>query len=258
MLARSTSPYSATIMRRSRALYACVPLAAALALAGCGSASKISRIGKKSDTMLAHETFDSDNTYSRSYATTPDQVCEAARRALLSQGYVVTRADALVVEGNKNFQPSEEVHEQVQIRVSCVAQASGEAWAFASALQDRYSLKKSNNSASLGLPVGSVSLPFGSSDDSLVKVASRTVQDGNFYKYFFALVQRYLPPPPPKAEAARESKPAPEPAIAPADSRPLQPKPMDDVPPPAQTPDQAAPATPPGDAPPAATPPTTP
>jgi hypothetical protein len=49
---------------------------------------------------------------------------------------------------------------------------------FVSAVQDRYALKKSPTSASVGVgALGSVSLPFGSNDDSLVKVASSTVTD---------------------------------------------------------------------------------
>lgn len=50
--------------------------------------------------------------------------------------------------------------------------------ALASALQDRYVIKKINNSASLGVgALGSVSLPVTASDDTLVKVGSETVTD---------------------------------------------------------------------------------
>ena len=67
--------------------------------------------------------------------------------------------------------------------------------AFASALQDRYSLKKVNNSASVGVgAIGSLSLPFSSSDDALVKVASETLTDERFYDRFFALIDRFLVP----------------------------------------------------------------
>jgi hypothetical protein len=40
--------------------------------------------------------------------------------------------------------------------------------------------------------VGSISVPVGSTEDSLVKVASETVPAGVFYDRFFALVQRML------------------------------------------------------------------
>ena len=58
---------------------------------------------------------------------------------------------------------------------------------------DRYSLKKNTNSASLGVGgIGSISLPFGASNDSMVKVASETISDAKLYGRFFDLVERYL------------------------------------------------------------------
>ena len=64
---------------------------------------------------------------------------------------------------------------------------------FATALQDRYSLKKSATSASVGVSaLGSLSLPFSSSNDSLVKVGSETISKRSFYDSFFELVENYL------------------------------------------------------------------
>ncbi|GHH57122.1 DUF2242 domain-containing protein [[Pseudomonas] boreopolis] len=170
-------------------------------------ATGLSGCGGKGDTMLMRESFNSDNTYSRSFDAKPAVACEAARRALLSQGYIVARADAATVEGSKNFQPKDDLHEQLDLRVSCVPQGEDKSWVFVSALQDRYALKKSPTSASVGVSVlGSVSLPIGSTDDSLVKVASSTVQDADFYNRFFERVQLYLPPAP--AQPAPPSPPA--------------------------------------------------
>jgi len=170
-----------------------------LALAGCG--------GKAVNSTLLRESFDSGDTYSRDFEVSPAQACEAARRALLGQGYAITRADAGSVEANKNFQPKEDVHEQLVLRVSCAARGDGHAQVFASAVQDRYALKKSPTSASVGVgALGSVSLPFGSNDDSLVRVASSTVQDAQFYRNFFARVQQFataLVPPPTDVAPAR-------------------------------------------------------
>jgi len=98
---------------------------------------------------------------------------------------------------------------------------------FISAVQDRYALKKSPTSASVGVgALGSVSLPFGSNDDSLVKVASSTVQDGDFYRRFFTRLQQYLP-------AAKASTPEPAPA---APVPPAPPVPAAPVPEPAHVP----------------------
>jgi hypothetical protein len=83
---------------------------------------------------------------------------------------------------------------------------------FVSAVQDRYALKKSPTSASVGVgALGSVSLPFGSNDDSLVKVASSTVTDAEFYRRFFQRLQQYLPADGGKP-AARGAAPEPAPA----------------------------------------------
>lgn len=198
----------------------------ALGLSACG--------GKAADSTLLRESFDSGDTYSRTVPGTPAQACEAARRTLLSQGYAIARADADAVEANKNFQPTEDSHEQLVLRISCAARGD-EALVFVSAVQDRYALKKSPTSASVGVgALGSVSLPFGSNDDSLVKVASSTVQDGDFYRRFFTRLQQYLP-------AAKTSTPEPVPApVPPAPAPPVTPAPE-----PAQAPVPASVPAPP-------------
>jgi Uncharacterized protein conserved in bacteria (DUF2242) len=162
--------------------------AAALVLcsAGCASRTPVSPNQEK---------FGSSETYSRLFDATPVETCEAGRRALLSQGYVINTTRPDLIEGRKNFQPDLESHMQIEIRFVC-APDSGDgqvSLGFVTALQDRYALKKNNNSASLGVGMlGSVSLPFSSSSDSMVKVASETVSSPPFYDSFFDLVRRYL------------------------------------------------------------------
>ncbi|WP_447792939.1 MULTISPECIES: DUF2242 domain-containing protein [Pseudomonas] len=158
------------------------------AAAGCSS---------KKAAIYEHENFDDSGTFSRNYPVTDKQSCEAARRALLSQGYIITSADPKLVSGHKSFQQTGETHMEISFSVVCADDGSEghHATVFANALQDRYALKKTNNSASLGVGVlGSVSMPIGSSDDSMVKVASETVSSAKFYERFFALVELFLPP----------------------------------------------------------------
>ena len=141
------------------------------------------------------EAFDSSSTYSRTYAAIASQACEAGRRALLSQGYVVTVATADQVRGRKVFQPTPEAHAEVEFTVVCAREgfAGRRTIAFVNAVQENYTLKKSNNSASVGVsPFGSLSLPFTGSDESLVKVASATITSTRFYDRFFQLLERYL------------------------------------------------------------------
>lgn len=156
-------------------------------LASCGSTG-----GR---TKIEPEAFGSTTTHSRSFALPPNFTCEAARRALLSQGFVITAAEVEHVKGRKNFQPEIETHVELEFNVVCAPDGAGgkKSIAFVNALQDRYALKKSSNSASVGVgPIGSLSLPFSSSDDALVKVASETITSAPFYDRFFALLQRYL------------------------------------------------------------------
>ncbi|HEY9064299.1 MAG TPA: DUF2242 domain-containing protein [Burkholderiaceae bacterium] len=178
------------------------------------------------------EEFQLNETFSRTFDANEAQTCEAARRALLSQGYVVTIANADLVNARKSFQPAPENHVEIEFRVVCTAQRKGSrpTLAFVSALQDRYALKKGSNSASVGVGViGSVSLPFSSTDDSLVKVASETVTSANFYDRFFKLIGNYLVtdqepvaaaplglPPPVAATSSPGAAIAPPPATPPA------------------------------------------
>lgn len=143
----------------------------------------------------SQEQFNSTATYSRLFDATFSQTCEAARRALLSQGYIINTAREDLVAGNKSFQPEPESHLQMEIRVVCVPDSrDGKvSLGFVTALQDVYALKKSNNSASLGVgALGSVSLPFSSGNDSMVKVGSKTISSDAFYDRFFDLVKHYL------------------------------------------------------------------
>ena len=174
-------------MSRIPPLHVAACLAAVLLVACTSSPPKTSP-------MFIDESFDADSIYSRAFEVAPTVACEAARRALLGQGYVVTRATGETVEATKNFQPEAESHVQLDIRVSCVVHGTDQALVFASAVEERYGLKKSPTSASVGVgALGSLSVPIGSSDDSLVRVASNTVRDADFYKRFFERVKFYVP-----------------------------------------------------------------
>lgn len=150
--------------------------------------------------------FDNTGMYTRHVSASQTKTCEAARRALLSQGYLVNTATDELVTGRKYFQPNNEIHYQVEMRVVCAPEGKNDekTAAYASALQDRYVIKKINNSASLGVgAIGSVSLPVSATEDTLVKVGSETVSDPRFYELFFQLFDRYVP-------VASQTAPSPE------------------------------------------------
>lgn len=140
------------------------------------------------------ETFDA-STHARHYAAPFDRTCEAARRALLSQGYVVTAATAQEVTARKYFQPDAQHHVQMEFRVVCAPEGQGKlaSVAFASALKEQYLVRKAKESASLGVGgLGSLSLPVEGGMDSMVKVASETVSSAQVYERLFSLMREYL------------------------------------------------------------------
>ena len=172
------------IVRAAAVALAC---GATLVMAGCTSAEV--------KTFGVQENFGSVTTYSRLFDAAPAQTCEASRRALLSQGYVISSSSADLVEGKKSFQPEPESHLQMMVRVVCVPEANDGkvSLGFVTATQDTYALRKTNNSASVGVgAIGSVSLPFSSSSESLVNVGSETIAKDTFYDSFFDLLKRYL------------------------------------------------------------------
>lgn len=175
------------------------PLLAGLAvlalLSGCARIPESMPGLERSAQPFTPNDFDSASMHTRHIAASQERTCEAARRALLSQGYLVSTATSEVVTGRKYYQPQTDVHYEVEMRVVCAAEGAGDVRtsAFASALQDRYVIKKINNSASLGVGgVGSVSLPVSATDDTLVKVGSETIADAQFYERFFKLFERYV------------------------------------------------------------------
>lgn len=225
--------------------------AALAALAACSSAPQ---------PKFQQELFDSGaSPFSRGYNVGSSDACEAARRALLNQGYLTTLSGSDRIDATKDFQPNGDSHITVEFHVVCTPgeDADGTSIMYANAIQSGYALKKSDTSASVGLSLlGSVSLPIRSNSDAMVKVSSETIQSNAFYDRFFDSVGHYvgsliktapvpvapvtstvLPgSPPPMVAATPQVAPA-----APADEAPAAAQPTNAQPAPAQAaPAQAA------------------
>jgi hypothetical protein len=165
------------------------------------------------------ESFDA-SAFSRHYAARPARTCEAARRALLSQGYVLAATAADQVTARKYFQPDVEHHVQLEFKIVCAPEAgdSSASMAFASGLKDQYVIRKAKESASVGVGgIGSLSLPIEGGMDALVKVSSETVTNRALYERLFDLVSEHLSQAvePPASEPAAPPTPAalPQPTI---------------------------------------------
>ncbi len=193
-------------MSSARLLYRSITLGVVLAtsLSACG----LNR--NRAEAPPLGERFGAEDTYSRSYPVPPATAYEAARRALLGQGYVIAKMAPEGLEAAKNFQPESDVHTQLNVRTTCVPQVDGGSIVFINAVQDRYMLKSQSSSASVGVSmIGSVSLPvpIGGSNANLVRVGSNTVQNQDYYRSLFDRVEFYLPgtptdaPPPPEPDS---------------------------------------------------------
>jgi hypothetical protein len=163
-------------------------LAGLAALAACSSTPQ--------QPKFQQEMFDTGaSPFSRHFAATSPDACEAARRALLSQGYLTTTTRSDTIDASKDFQPSGDKHITVEFHVVCTPgdDAENSSLVYANAVQSGYTLKKSDTSASVGLSIlGSLSLPIRSNSDAMVKVSSETIQSPKFYDRFFDYVDQYL------------------------------------------------------------------
>jgi hypothetical protein len=157
------------------------------ALAACSSAPQ---------PKFQQEMFDTGaSPFSRTFKVGSSDACEAARRALLNQGYLTTLTQTDRIDATKDFQPSGDSHVTVEFHVVCTpgVDADGSSIIYANAIQSGYTLKKSDTSASVGLSIlGSVSLPIRSNSDAMVKVSSETIQSNAFYERFFDSVHHYV------------------------------------------------------------------
>lgn len=160
-------------------------LTATLLVLGCGGRSVVHNVYET-------EQFKDDSPYKRDFSDSAQEVCVSAQLALLSQGYRITSSEQGSVMAQKDFQPNAEVSAIINLKAVCRVQPSGSIL-FASALQTTYELKKNLQSTSLGIStLGSISLPLGSSSESLIKVGAETISDKDFYDRFFTLVESYL------------------------------------------------------------------
>ncbi len=170
----------------------CFVLAALLMLCvlfGCNS------VTPRPPAVYKDEAFSKQSSFSRDYLASVRATCEAARRALLSQGYVTKDSKADQINATKRFQPKDAAYTEIEFSVVCtpVNTTGDRALLFANAFQGHYILKKSSTNASVGVSaLGSFSIPLGSSDEALVRIGGETIVSENFYDRFFELIQHYL------------------------------------------------------------------
>jgi len=158
-----------------RVVYA---LAFCLVLAACGA----------KPARFTQESFSIDSPYKSRLDSNSTIACESARRVLLGDGYIIDTYNKEHIKGRKAYLSDSDRSTFIEMNVVCVDEPDG-SMVYANGLLSTYDVKRSGGSASVGVSaLGSVSLPFGQSVDSMVKTSDETILDREFYRRFFNVV----------------------------------------------------------------------
>jgi hypothetical protein len=104
---------------------------------------------------------------------------------LLGDGYIIDIYSKENTKGRKAYRSDSDRSTFIEMNVVCVDEPDG-SMVYANGLLSTYDIKRSSGSASVGVSAfGSVSLPFGQSVDSMVKISDETIRDREFYRRFF-------------------------------------------------------------------------
>jgi len=154
----------------------------ALLLAACGA----------NPVVYKRESFATNSPYQKKLEVGAATACEGARRALLGDGYIIDAANSDSVKGRKAYRSDGGRSTFIEMGVVCVPDPAGSTL-YANGLLSTYDVRKSASSASVGVSaIGSLSLPFNQSADSMVKTSDETVNDRSFYQAFFTAVDSIL------------------------------------------------------------------
>lgn len=138
------------------------------------------------------EAFHADSRHARDFSATSGPVCEAARRALLRDGYIVERGVEQNLIGTKEFQIEDSGHGILRVYATCGVRAGGSTL-FVTATEEHFGVKTSRHDTSIGLPILSpISISRQSQVDNQVKTLGETVWDEDFYDRFYRAIQREL------------------------------------------------------------------
>lgn len=198
--------------------HAALSLAVVL-LAACNSAPVVYK----------QESFATNSPYQKKLDIGAASACEGARRALLGDGYIIDSATSDSVKGRKAYRSDNGRSTFIEMGVVCVPDPAGST-IYANGLLSTYEVRKSAASASVGVSaIGSLSLPFNQSADSMVKTSDETINDRSFYQAFFAAVDTILVEMQPEkaatAKPAAKEKPAPASSAGPQFGGAAQPTP---------------------------------
>ena len=156
-----------------------------LFLAACGGETAYHR----------QERFNDDAGHRRDFAVAKTALCEATRRVLIGQGYLVARQDEgneQILVGQKEFKQEKDRHAVLQLQVICSERGKGSAL-MATALESHYDVAQTKESTRVGLPlVTPMSVISSTTSEGQIKRSGETVNDRAFYDSLFRAVEKEL------------------------------------------------------------------
>lgn len=157
-------------------------LAAAIALAGCGTTKEVHR----------KEAFDQGTPFSAKIQRSSKVVCWSVKRAFLTQGYMLDRstAESATLTGVKEFQTDDETNVTLRLQTSCADNNDGTSTVYATATREVNQVQYEKQHRAAGIGWATVTVPAGSA--RILRTLSReTVQDADFYQRFYGLVAKF-------------------------------------------------------------------
>ena len=134
------------------------------------------------------ELFEAETPFQFHSDLPPLMLCDLGKRALLSQAYEVDASSPQNIRGSKFFPPQTDYQTQIRITLVCLP-GKEDSTIFANALQTRYELKSGGSSTGLSVAgLGSISVPWPTDKNSLIKVGEETISDPEFYRRLFVLI----------------------------------------------------------------------
>lgn len=143
-------------------------------------------------TYAGKEDFQADSRHHKDFSGAAAPVCEAARRVLLGDGYIVEESADQNLIGVKEFQMEKNRHAILRLYATCDQRAGGSTL-FVTATEQHFDVKTSRQTTSIGVPfVPPLSVRSKSEVDNQVKTRGETVTDRDFYERFYRAVQQEL------------------------------------------------------------------
>ena len=151
-------------------------------LTGCGGPPR----------YAPNEEFTGDAKHQRDFSSDVATLCDAARRVLLGDGYLVTRGEDQRLTGGKEFQLEEQHHAMLNVYVNCERRAGGSTL-YVTATEEHFDVKATRQSSSIGFPlVAPIYYGTQSEANGQVKTHGETIAERGFYERFYRAVQRQL------------------------------------------------------------------